>query len=338
MPAERALRAAGRTPWRALFRAAARLVLAALAAGLGADSLPAAPVAGCSQGFRVLARSGSGRLADGGPQELRLSFHLSSARTVWAEAGGLAGLDAEDRDAAPEAFVDDHYLGSLLAEQGQDWRSSQSFTLQPGDHVFLLRRAQAASGPAPRWDTLEVVADEPCIPPHQSPPARAADCGSLTEHREWPARLHGRALVLSVLSGRMVPSGALVHLRDGQRWRALIKIPPGADGQPLPLLAGFDPRRQGTLRFMIWLDQQSQGPVSALGYRPGSWETLSLALCGGVLRAQIAGVPAIELPWARSGADLELAAQDLELSIKMDPAAAGSPTRHTTESHAPATL
>jgi hypothetical protein len=288
--------------------------------------LALAAAAPCPETSLVIAHSGAGRLDPSGPYEAKLDFHLAKAARVWAEADGLRGLAAEDRDSAPEVFLDDNYLGPLLVDFGSSWRSPEALRLPAGDHQLLVRSAQEGEGPALRWTALRVLGDAPCVPkvpPAVAPPSKAskasepasAPCGSLIPRRDWPARLEGRSLTLSAASGAAVGSGPLVHLNQGDSWRALMKIPLGPDGQPMPLLVSFAEPAKDRVRFLVWVDHQAQGTVGALGYTPGVWESLTLSLCSGVLKMGFAQEPVLSFAFPRPGADFEVAARDLDLFL-----------------------
>src|SRR5580692_11236879 len=143
-------------------RSRARSTLGGLAAHLLALSLGGGLAADPCVRTALLAEKGAGHLAEDGPSEVRLGFRLKAEGPVWAEAAGLGGLRAEDRDAAPEVFLDDSYLGPLLAAAGGSWRSPQALVLEPGRHVLLVRRADAEGGARAHWSRLRVLGDEPC--------------------------------------------------------------------------------------------------------------------------------------------------------------------------------
>jgi hypothetical protein len=281
-----------------------------------------AAAAPCLKTPVLVAHAGPGHLGPDGPYEERLGFRLAAADRVWAEAGGLGGLDPEDRDSAPEVFLDDTYLGPLLSDFGEAWRSPQALRLGPGEHEFLVRCAQEGEGPLLRWRSLRVLGDSPCLPAParamESAPALPATCGKLRRSFYWPPRLREQSLVLPEIGGRFAASGSLVRLRQGERWTVLMKIPKGPDGGPLPLVVRFETPVQGRVRFLIWVDRSTRGPVGAVGYVPGRWQALTLSLCSVSLRLRFAGEPPLEYPCGLSSVEFEVAARDLELSLAPD--------------------
>ncbi|MGH7441555.1 MAG: hypothetical protein ACREKE_02650, partial [bacterium] len=80
----------------------------------------------CSKTPRVLAQSKAGSLGLAGRSQRILDFSLSKPGRVWAEAEGLTGLDGEDREQAPEVFLDDSYLGPLMPDFGSSWQSPRA--------------------------------------------------------------------------------------------------------------------------------------------------------------------------------------------------------------------
>jgi hypothetical protein len=223
-------------------------------------------------------------------------------------------------------FLDDSYLGPLLSEQGEDWRSPRAFRLDAGEHTLLLRRAQGSGGPRLAWSSLRVLSDAPCPPAARRAGApRPRSCAALTEHPHWPPRLHGRDLVLSVLGGRLVSSGPLVEVGAGEVWRARVKIPAGSDGQPRPIDAVIAFPGKGDARLLFELDPKAQGPVDAQGYTPGAWEPMSVSLCEGALWIRMAHFPPLAQLWVGESVRLEVAARDVE--VQLAPPEAPHPTQ-----------
>ena len=225
-------------------------VPAALSAGLFPSAAPDGADAGmpCPNPPHEILRRDLGRLGKAGPAELRFEFKMKKSGSVWAEFAGLNGLSASERAAAPEAFLDDTYIGPLVAGRGAFWRSPQAYPLEPGGHVLLLRRALQASGvPLQHWEAMRIMAGDPCPPAPdvfaQQEEAPAPPCSNLRQRADWPEKLKA-GVVLSVLNGHLVPSGVLVKLRDGEEWSALVKLPGGADGGELPFFARFDPQQK----------------------------------------------------------------------------------------------
>jgi hypothetical protein len=131
----------------------------------------------------------------------------------------------------------------------------------------------------------------------------------------WPARLKGRDLILSASGDAPAASGPLIHLKDGDEWRARMRIPLGADNKPLPLRCGY--RGEDAQRFVFWVERdQAAGPVDATGYTPGAWEPLTVSLCGGKLVIRFAQSPEFDAEWKQAAADLEIEAQGLELGVR----------------------
>jgi hypothetical protein len=297
------------------------LGLAALAL-LTAASAAGAP---CLETGRVLAQARPGHVGPDKPYEERLSFRLSAPDRVWAEASGLSGLGPEDRDAAPEVFLDDRYLGPLLSDFGEEWRSAQALRLGPGTHQLLLRCAEEGEGPLLSWKSLRVLGDAPCRPgpvpavKPAAPAVQAPSCDALIRRRDWPARLRGDPLVLPAAPGRVALSGPLVHLRLGESWGLFMKIPTGPDGGPLPLVVRFDTPVPGRVRFSVRVDTQFHGGVvAAVGYAPNRWQWMTLSLCPGALRLRFAGEPPLKYAWGLPGLDFEMAARGVTLSLAPD--------------------
>jgi hypothetical protein len=268
-------------------------------------------------GAAVLAQGGPLRLGldqPGAVPQFSLAFHLSASARVWAEARGLNGLQPGHSGEAPEAFLDDQYLGPLLAEHGGAWRSPEALELAAGDHALLLRCSSVGSPADCGLRALEVVSDGPKAAASAAP-APAPDCGHPTLTRRWPARLHGQSLVLSVLSGRTQSAGVMVQLRSGQAWACRLRLP-APNGQALPLMAKFSVTRAGRGCLLLSLDRQFQGRVDALGYTPDTWEPLTVSLCGGRLNVALAEAPPFAVDAAGPSLELELAAQDVELGLK----------------------
>jgi hypothetical protein len=298
------------------------------ALGLAALALVSAASAAeppCLETGRVLARVQAGHVGPDGPYEERLSFRLTASDRVWAEASGLSGLGPEDRDAAPEVFLDDQYLGPLLSDFGELWRSAQAMRLGPGTHQLLLRCAEDGAGPLLSWKSLRVMGDAPCRPEPVAaakpvlPAVPQPSCDGLIRRRDWPARLHNDTLVLTAVPGRVALSGPLVHLRLGESWGLFMKIPTGPDGGPLPLVVRFDTPAPGRVRFSVRVDTQFHGGVvAAVGYAPNRWQWMTLSLCAGSLRLRFAGEPPLKYAWGLPGLDFEMAAQGVTLSLAPD--------------------
>ena len=275
----------------------------------------------CAAGTALIARAGAGHLGSAGPFVESLPFQLKGPGRVWAEADGLRGLDPEDRDAAPEVFLDDTYLGPLLADDGEHWRSPQALLLGSGRHWLVVRSAQEGAGPALKWSALRVLGDAPCPPARRHGvkrrPLARGTCAHPAERGDWPSRLGKRPLILSAPDGKLASSGSLVLLRPGDVWKALMKIPKGSDGQALPLLVRFEAPRPAYARFLVWVDRRAhnQSQVDALGYHPDVWEPLSLTLCGGNLALHFAQESTLTLACKDPTLSFEIAAQDMDLRL-----------------------
>ncbi|HTB34477.1 MAG TPA: hypothetical protein VK842_06410 [bacterium] len=266
----------------------------------------------------VLAETGPLTLALAGPDSVTqtsLPFHLGAPARVWAEAAGVKGLESGRSGEAPEAFLDDQYLGPLLAEHHGSWRSPEALDLGAGDHVLLLRCSSVGIPKPCGLARLRVLSDAPGPPDPPQPAAAAPDCGHPTLSRRWPQRLHGQGLVLSVLSGRSQSAGILARLRPGQAWACRVRLP-APEGRPLPLMAGFTVPQPGRGRLLVSLDRDFHGDAAALGYTPETWEPLTLTLCGGRLSVALAEAPPFQVNYPGPALDLELAAQDVELGLK----------------------
>ncbi len=323
---------------RPRFAAAAALAWI-LAAPAGAPGRPCvAP--------RLLARSGAGRLGPDAPGQRSLAFRLAAPARVWAEAEGLEGLEGEDREEAPEVFLDDEYLGPLLPEQGSHWRSPLAVRLAAGWHTLLVRCSQPGGvGPALRYRAFLVYAARPCpgalralagpaprplavepiASPGASPPVRRrpralavrSTCGLLPVDTAWPARLGGRDLVLSSAQGRVTDSGPLARIRLGRAWTAWLKIPPSMGAKPFPLVARIEAGPGGSVRFLVLVDRDLPAgtTVAARGYRPGAWEPFTVWLCPGSLCVRFAREGLMRAPFPGRGATVHLGALGLTLTL-----------------------
>lgn len=281
-----------------------------------AASVKAAVIA--ENGLTVIGDRGSDAIRGGPPPQRRfhLPFQLKRSERVWVEAQGLQGL-RHDSNAAPEVFLDEVYLGPLRSEHGADWRSPQAVDLSPGAHVLELRCADAMDADDVSLQRLQVLSDSEARPVRTvtAKPART-DCGALVGRRDWPQRLHGKALILSVLSGRQRSSGSLVTLHEPQRWMLQARVPKGSDGRPLALAAELSYPQPGHARLLFYVDATSSPQVDELGYTPGAWEPLSFRYCGGNLAVDFARSPSLVRAGAAPALTLEIAAQDLELGLK----------------------
>jgi hypothetical protein len=285
---------------------------------------------------RVLAQAGPLSLGDGGQDALPadearglrasidLPFTLSQSAEVQAQAEGLRHL-RDDRDAAPEAFIDDEYLGPLLGVHGSTWRSSRSLQLGPGPHHFILRNAAVADAEDFVLKRIFVYATGPdeAVAKGQSPAAKALS-GPAPENgcsgrqtRDWPEQLK-QGITLSVLNGRAVGSGSLVTLRQGDAWECYLKLP-GSEDQSLALEEGLRAPAggKGPCSWVFSLDiAPPPTGVDHDYYHPGRWERARAQLCNGHLKLQFAQAPAINIPWASDSLSLEIAAQDVEISLR----------------------
>ena|GEM_PF-3669570 len=277
---------------------------------------------GCLGGARagMLAQEGPVALGLAGPgsvTQTSLPFHLSAPARVWAEAAGLSGLESGRSGEAPEAFLDEQYLGPLLAEHGRSWRSPEALDLDAGDHVLLLRCSSVGIPKPCGIHVLRVLSGEPgpAAPAKRALAPARQDCGHPALSRRWPPRFHGQGLVLSVLSGRSQSAGVMARLLPGQAWACRVRLP-APDGQALPLMAHFTASPSGKGCLLLSLDQGFQGKADALGYRPDAWEPLRVSLCQGRLHVALAQAPPFDLDYPGPSLDLELAAQDVELGLK----------------------
>jgi hypothetical protein len=299
----------------------------------------------------VLAENGITVVGDRGADALRggpapscrivVPFKLAWPARVWAEADGLQS-QRHDSDGAPEAFIDDQYLGPLLAEHGVDWRSPQAVQLSPGAHVLILRCAQVPDANDVRMEKLRVMSDPAPKPmprpraaykrakvqsiqtelsPAPEPPATGPApeaCAHLLERVDWPAEESRRGKTLSVFSGRSVDGGSLVHLKAGEAWTLLVKVPREADGNALGLAAAWKAAGPGRRCFLFYIDPEAaQAPKrDPSDYRPNTWEPLRFEYCGDRLAATFARNRPISLTWTQPEVELLVGAQGLELGLK----------------------
>jgi hypothetical protein len=283
----------------------------------------------------ILVQGGPFSLGDGGadalpPEEARdlrssveLPFTLTAAAEVQAQAEGLRYL-RDDRDAAPEAFIDDQYLGPLLSVHGSTWRSSRSLQLAPGPHRFILRNAAVADAEDFVLKRIFVYASGPselAARPLSKTAAAATEPvkenGCIwRETRAWPEKLK-TGLTLSVLSDRLATSGELVRLVPGDSWECYLKLP-APQGRPLALVAAFQRSAsgKGPCRWIFSLDLEPPEEVDALGYHPGLWERVRAKLCNGHLSLQFAQAPPVDIPWDQDSLGLEIAAQGVEIALR----------------------
>jgi hypothetical protein len=284
---------------------------------------------------RILVEGGPYSLGDGGADALpaaeakdlrrsiELPFSLSVAAEVQAQAEGLRYLH-DAPDAAPEAFIDDQYLGPLLGAHGQTWRSSRSLHLEAGPHRFILRNAAVADAEDFVLKRIFVYASGPPEAPASGAPKGPRPTPVPTvengctwrETRAWPERIKN-GLTLSVLSDRVSTTGELVRLLPGDAWECYLKLP-APQGQPLALVATFRPPAsgKGPCRWVFSLDLEPPDGVEALGYHPGLWERLHAKLCNGRLSLQFAQAPPVDFPWPKDSLSLEIAAQGVEIALR----------------------
>ena len=281
----------------------------------------------------VLAEAGPLHFGDGGADALKgseaadrrsaldLSFTLVKATVVEARAEGLKYLRL-DPNAAPEVFMDDQYLGPLLPEHGRDWRSPRSLELGPGTHHLLLRNAQVADAEDFVLKRIFVYASQPsgdAVPAAAPAPARpAAENGcAKVQRRDWPADLKA-GITLSVLNGRTIGTGSLVGLVPGDQWVCGIKV--SSDRAPtLALEAGFQPLSGTAARWLLSLSPEPPEQVDAVGYKPGNWERLRVKFCDSDLYFQFASAPAMKVHWPHDRLDLEIASQNVEITLRPVP-------------------
>jgi hypothetical protein len=264
-------------------------------------------------------------------RSLILPFYLTRSAQVQVEAEGLAHLD-RGANAAPELFLDDEYLGPLLAEHHGAWRSPRQVKLAGGSHQLLVRNAQVedaedfelkrifvyAGGPdsepvktgAPKASPLPTAAPAP-----QENPLAADACGR--PRRDWPQAKKG-GVMLSVLSGRTIGTGTLVHLAQGETWACAIKVS-APYSKPLPLMAGFSKGEGVQGRWILSLDPDPPKRVEPKGYKPSRWERFQARLCQGQLSLRFGQAPPLKLPWPQDALDLEIAAQSVEVALKPTP-------------------
>jgi hypothetical protein len=295
--------------------------------------LALAPVAVRAQ---VLAEAGPLRFGDGGAdallpvagdpprRSLILPFDLTRSAQVSVEVEGLRYVD-RGPNAAPELFLDEQYLGPLLAELGSAWRSPRSIKLGPGGHQLLLRNAQVADAEDFVLKRIFVYAGSSkaraAAAPASTPVARSptvegeSSCGQ--QRRDWPEAKKG-GVTLSVLTGQVVGSGELVHLQDGDSWACAIKIR-APYSKPLALMAGFEKKGLIQGRWILSLDPEAPPVVAPVGYKPARWERFQARLCQGSLSLRFGQAPPLVIPWTQKELSLEIAAQSVEVALRPTP-------------------
>jgi hypothetical protein len=283
---------------------------------------------------QVLAEAGPLRFGDGGAdalppvagdpprRSLILPFDLTRSAQVGVEVQGLRYVD-QGPNAAPELFLDEEYLGPLLAELGSAWRSPRSIKLGPGRHQLLLRNAQVAEAEDFVLKRIFVYAGLPASPAKalsrtatvQASPVIESGCGR--PRRDWPpAKQPG--ITLSVLSGQVVGTGELVHLSDGETWSCGIKIS-APYKKPLALMAGFEKKAGIQGRWILSLDPDPPARVEPMGYKPARWERFQAAFCQGTLTLRFGQAPPLRVPWVQKELSLEIAAQSVEVALRPTP-------------------
>lgn len=289
-------------------------------------------------GAAALASSGRLSLGDGGQDALpaalaqgrvthfELPFQLSRKTQVWAEAEGIRFVDLGP-DAAPEVFIDDHYVGPLHPEHGSSWRGPLTAELEAGPHKLVLRNAQVqdaedfvlrrifvyASAPAKEAAVQAPVKMEaPALP--RSAPENGCD---LKERRDWPKERKA-GITLSVLSGQVIPSGNLVRLKSGEAWTCGLKVT-GRSSKPLALLAHFAVGPGDKGRWILGLDPNPPPLVDEVGFKSARWERFRAELCAGTLILQFGTGPQWKTAWAQPEIDLEIGAQGVEVSLRPIP-------------------
>jgi hypothetical protein len=282
----------------------------------------------------VLAQAGPLCLGDGGADPLPaglaahlqssvdLPFFLTHSAQVQAQAEGLSHID-RDAGSAAEAFLDDQLIGTIQKAHGSLWRSSLALTLGPGPHHFILQNAAVEDAEDFCLQHLSVYTgedDKPLPPPAPTRRSvrhvRAGGC-DLPLRSDWPPSLRG-GIVLSVLQGQVVGTGELLRMKPGEAWVCGVKVP-SKDGRPQALSMSFETRPGQGARLTFVLDPQPPQRVDAMGYTPDHWESFQAWLCQGTLTLQLAQVPPIKIPWKEESLGLEIAAQDVEISLRAAP-------------------
>ncbi len=137
--------------------------------------------------------------------------------------------------------------------------------LPAGDHALLLRCSSVGepAACAGSRDIAGALSDGPAFAgqAHGFGPGlcRGLACDPAEPGPgDWPKRLHGQGLVLSVLSGRAQSAGVVASLRPGQAWACRVRLPaPG--GKALPLLANFTVPQPGRGCLTLSLDKDFHG-------------------------------------------------------------------------------
>jgi hypothetical protein len=284
-----------------------------------------------------LAEAGPLRFGDGGAdalppvagdpprRSLILSFDLTRSAQVGVEVQGLRYID-QGANAAPELFLDEEYLGPLLAELGSAWRSPRSIKLGPGRHQLLLRNAQVTEAEDFVLKRIFVYAGlpdarkpatSPAAAPQAQQAAETAETACGRQRRDWPKAMQ-RGITLSVLSGQVVGTGELVHLNEGETWGCGIKIS-APYSKPLALMAGFEKRGGVQGRWILSLDPDPPALVEPKGYKPARWERFQARFCQGRLSLRFGQAPPLEVSWPQKEISLEIAAQSVEVALRPTP-------------------
>jgi hypothetical protein len=219
----------------------------------------------------------------------------------------LEGLTRE-HDGEARLWLDDTLLGPLRREfGGGGWESVEPVALKAGRHALSIEcGAEAFEMEGVRVGTPDSgasVAAKPAPPSTPAAPAGVAlthtpepffpfqPCPDLAVNTGWPHLDPRHAILLSVLNGRAASSGVLADLQNGQRLRWWFKISPRPNGPlhfpPILLSELRIEGRRWALQFSvdheemarIKAERRPSGPPAPLGYRPGRWTPLDLALC-----------------------------------------------------------
>lgn len=269
-------------------------------------------------------------------------FEVPEDCSATVQIAELRGLSAEDRGEA-RFWLDDTLLGPLRREfDGAAWESVYPVALRKGEHhlsiecgdeSFEIRDVRVGTVEArPPSKTLSKANAAPEAPRPLSATAMElpdfSSCDALTSVQSWPNATPWRAIVLSIVDGRAGRSGEIVDLKAGQRLRLWFKIPPQAGAlQFPPLLLSELKTGDGNWALQFSIDhlamqedlraKRDGKPSQPLGYRPGRWTPMDLALCadGNFHLATNEGQVKTEFPVDHKEMHIEIWARELELSL-----------------------
>jgi hypothetical protein len=139
-------------------------------------------------------------------------------------------------------------------------------------------------------------------------------CEDAPYSRAWPARLKGKDLYLSVLSGRAQSAGMMAHLPEGGAWECRMRLP-ARDGKAQAGLIKVLPLLPGRAQLQVVAVPDPKGGTEARGYKLDEWFPLRVRWCERRLQLRFGELPELVTPLEAGPLDLEIAAQDIELSL-----------------------